>query len=60
MKILRRMFCFQIHDWKHVFWLSGVMIREFILGYFDSSCEAALFLRLHFLCDSKKIKKEGL
>jgi hypothetical protein len=56
MKFIKRIFCFQIHDWKHIGWLTKNMIKQFFIGDTHEAKEAWYFILIHLSYDSKKIK----
>lgn len=53
--MLKRILNFDKQDWKHVRFLFGNMIKQWILMDYNESKEAWIFLKLHFTYDSKRV-----
>jgi hypothetical protein len=55
-KIVKRILFFKCHDWEHVGWLFGNMIKQFLAGDLRESKESWFWICIHCTYDSKKIK----
>jgi hypothetical protein len=47
---------FNKDDWKHIWWLFGNMIKQFILGNWNESKDAYYWIKIHCTYESKKVK----
>ncbi len=53
--IIKNIFQFQIHDWKHVFWLFRKGMKNLFLMNLDDAQASFFWLKMHFLYDSELI-----
>jgi competence transcription factor ComK len=58
MKTLKHIIGFSKSDWKHVKWLTGRMIKNFMFGSLDDAREDLFWIKMHCIYSGKQIKKE--
>lgn len=59
LKIWKRTRDFDKQDWKHVRWLFGNMIKQFIICEYGEAKEAFYFLKLHLTHDSTRVRESN-
>jgi len=55
-KTLINMCSFDKKDWKHIFWLFGIMIKNLLKGDFHEAHESYLWIKIHCEYESKRIE----
>lgn len=55
--IIKNIFQFQIHDWKHVFWLFRKGMKNLFLLNLDDAKGSFFWIKMHFLCCPELVKE---